>query len=133
MRRKVAFLDDESYVYADASNVPGRYFYHCSDLNEGPCGEKLGKKDKLDKKYYIIQCIFNMGVYGDFFPNDANPPNVPQLRPIEKFRPLSKRPYSKLPSKHHTLKEFGRTWKIVTQDVGRKFWKNLMRNLKKKI
>lgn len=69
----------------------------------------------------------------DFVPKDANPPNCPQLRPIERFWAICKSRYSKLPEKPDTFRKFKLRWKKISLEVGQKSGKNLMRNLRKKI
>ena len=69
----------------------------------------------------------------DFVPKIANPPNVPQLRPIEKFWAICKSKYSKLKDKPNTLRKFKGRWKKISQEVGENAEKNLMRKLRKNI
>lgn len=69
----------------------------------------------------------------DFVPKDINPPNVPQLRPIEKFWARSKSVYSRLQDVPDTFRKFKGRWKKITSEVAKTSGKNLMKNLRKKI
>ncbi|OXA48712.1 hypothetical protein Fcan01_16653 [Folsomia candida] len=69
----------------------------------------------------------------DFVPKYINPPNVPQLRPIEKFWARSKSVYSRLQDVPDTFRKFKGRWKKITSEVAKTSGKNLMKNLRKKI
>lgn len=64
---------------------------------------------------------------------DENPPNVPHLRPIEKFWAQCKKKYSKLRDKVDTLKKFRFRWEKVSNEVANSSGKALMADVKKKI
>lgn len=62
-----------------------------------------------------------------------NPPNIPHLRPIERFWALCKRRYSDLKSQPDTIRKFQNRWKKISDEVGKTSGESLMKHLKKKI
>lgn len=68
-----------------------------------------------------------------FVPKDMNPPNCPQLRPIEEFWALAKAHLRKHVSAADTIQQFEKDWKKVSKLVAKKSVLNLMRNVRKKV
>ena len=68
-----------------------------------------------------------------FVPKDMNPPNCPQLRPIEEFWALTKAHLRKHVSAAETIQQFEKDWKKVSKLVAKKSVRNLMRNVRKKV
>jgi transposase len=64
---------------------------------------------------------------------EDNPPNVPHLRPIEKFWALCKSAYSKLKKTPNTLRKFRFQWKKISFEVARTSGSSLMKDVKKNI
>lgn len=64
---------------------------------------------------------------------DENPPNVPHLRPIEKFWALCKKKYSQLDENVDTLRKFWFRWEKISNEVANTSGKALMANVKKKL
>ena len=69
----------------------------------------------------------------EFVSKDENAPNVPHLRPIEKFWAICKQEYKKLENPPKNISDVSSEWKKIRKEVGEKFGKNLMKNLKKDI
>ena len=65
-----------------------------------------------------------------FGPKDMNPPNCPQLRPIEEFWALMKAHLRKHVSAFETIQQFEKDWKKMSKLVAKKSVRNLMRNVK---
>lgn len=64
---------------------------------------------------------------------DENPPNVPHLRPIERFWAICKQKYSKLKETPDTLRKFRFQWKKISSEVALSSGKALMKDVKRKI
>jgi transposase len=64
---------------------------------------------------------------------EQNPPNVPQLRPIEKFWAECKKSYSKLQKTPDTLRKFRNQWKKISEEISLSSGKTLIEKMKKKI
>ena len=77
-------------------------------------------KTEIEKNMTLVQKI-------------NNPPNIPHLRPVEKFWALCKNSYSKLSKSPDTLRKFQFQWKKISNEVAKSSGKSLMSNLKQKI
>lgn len=53
----VLIMDDETYVYADPSQVPGRSFYHAKDKNGVAFQHRFKPKEKFAEKFMVWQCV----------------------------------------------------------------------------
>lgn len=68
-----------------------------------------------------------------FVPKDMNPPNCPEIRPIEEFWALTKAHLRKHVSPAETIQQFEKDWKKVSRLVAKKSVLNLMKNVRKKV
>ena len=142
-------IDDETYVLADFSQLPGQDFYVADSRGNFSEEFRTKKQSKFPKKFLVWQAICSCGIKSDFFvasgtintqiyikeclqkrllpflrkhnvstffwsdlaschyskttlewyeannvvfvPREANPPNCPHLRPIERYWALVKR------------------------------------------
>ena len=98
--------------------------YHCienvvfwPDISTIHYAKKV--KTEIEKNMSLVQKI-------------ENPPNIPDLRPIEKFWALCKNLYSKLSKSPNTLRKFRFQWKKISNEVAKSSGKSLMSNLKQK-
>uniref|UniRef100_A0A158P5B2 Tc1-like transposase DDE domain-containing protein n=1 Tax=Tetranychus urticae TaxID=32264 RepID=A0A158P5B2_TETUR len=57
----VLIIDDETYVPADPSQVPGRHFFTCSDPENVPIEHKIKQKSKFPKRFLVWQAIDEFG------------------------------------------------------------------------
>jgi hypothetical protein len=68
-----------------------------------------------------------------FAPKDTNPPNCPEIHPIEEFRALTKAHLRQHVSPAETIQQFEKDWKKVSRLVAKKSVLNLMKNVRKKV
>lgn len=66
-------------------------------------------------------------------PREANPPNCPELRPIERYWALIKRSLKKTRKVAKTATEFQHRWRKAYGEVDQATVHNLMKNVKKKV
>uniref|UniRef100_A0A158P4G2 Tc1-like transposase DDE domain-containing protein n=1 Tax=Tetranychus urticae TaxID=32264 RepID=A0A158P4G2_TETUR len=57
----VLIMDDETYVPADPSQVPGRHFYTCRDPENVSIEHKIAQKAKFPKRFLVWQAIDELG------------------------------------------------------------------------
>ena len=69
----------------------------------------------------------------NFVPKDLNPPNSPELRPIEKYWAIMKHELRKHPKVLTTEQEMLKPWLKAEKNVGSSVVQNLMRGIKKKV
>ena len=90
-------------VILDGNSNQDVYLKNCIKQGLEPFIQKFHKNDKilfwpdLATSHYakkVTEYLMSSNI--DFVQKDENPPNVPQLRTIEKFRALSKSHYSRL-------------------------------------
>jgi hypothetical protein len=60
-REKVIIMDDESYVFADPSEAPGKKYYHAKQRGKVPIAHKFKPKTKFSTKYLVWQAIDEQG------------------------------------------------------------------------
>lgn len=184
-------MDDETYVLADFSQLPGLEFY-TADHRGGVDEEfRVKKQTKFPKKFLVWQAIcscsqrseifisqgsINSKIYVEeclekrllpfltkhrvstFFwpdlaschyskatkewygangvvlvPKEANPPNCPELRPIERYWALVKRELKKTKKSAKTDKELIRKWKEASRKVPETTIKAMMEGIPEKI
>lgn len=68
-----------------------------------------------------------------FVQKDDNPPNVPNLRPIERFWALCKKKYKSLNKICDTKIKFRNSWVKISNEIAEKSGKNLFRNFRKNL
>lgn len=68
-----------------------------------------------------------------FVPKDVNPPNTPELRPIEKFWAIMKAKLVKTPKLIKNELELKKVWLKVSKQVGPIIAQNLMKGVKAKV
>jgi len=66
-------------------------------------------------------------------PKEANPPNCPELRPIEKYWALVKRNLKETKTETNDIKSFREKWRYGAKKVGKSTIKALMRGISDKI
>ena len=66
-------------------------------------------------------------------PKSANPPNCPELCPIEKYWALVKRKLFETNEKANGIDDFKRRWRIVTAGVSEDTVRNLMAGIPQKV
>lgn len=64
---------------------------------------------------------------------NENPPNAPELRPIERYWAIAKRNLKKEGGEAHNMKEFKKNWSSATRKIKKKTVQNLMMNVKQKL
>lgn len=69
----------------------------------------------------------------NFVPKDMNPPNSPELRPIEKFWAIMKTKLRKHPKIITTELELKKIWVNTTKTLGKSVVQNLMDGVKRKV
>lgn len=69
----------------------------------------------------------------DFVEKEMNPPNCPQIRPIEKFWALMKGRLRKKDKAADDLEQFKKDWINVSKQVDETVVQNLMRDIKKQV
>lgn len=55
--QKVLLIDDETYVPADPTQIPGCAYYHCRSNEVVPDAARFKGKQKFPKKYLVWQCL----------------------------------------------------------------------------
>lgn len=184
-------MDDETYVLADFSQLPGQEFYVAD--SRGNCEEqyRTQKKSKFPRKFlvwqaictcgkrsksfvtsgtintdvYIKECLqkrllpfYNSHIVSKFFwpdlatchyskrtldwyeqnnvhfvPKDTNPPNCPELRPIERYWALVKKELKATKKVTNDLKDFIPKWRIASSKLQESTIKDLMGGVPGKI
>lgn len=184
-------MDDETYVLADFSQLPGQEFY-VSDVR-GNVAEKFRskKQTKYPKKFLVWQAICSCGQrsqsfvtsgsinseiyikeclqkrllpflsqhkvstyfwpdlaschyskkalewYNDnnvvFVPREANPPNCPELRPVERYWALVKRELKGTKKVSQDMQDFKRRWTTCSKKVTETTIKALMGGFPEKV
>jgi transposase len=184
-------MDDETYVLADFSQLPGQEFY--SAVGRGSIDKKFRTKNKskFPKKFLVWQAICSCGFrsqsfiapgtinseiyvkeclqkrllpfirkhtgsnffwpdlaschYGklatkwyednnvNFVPRDSNPPNSPELRPVERYWALCKKQLKERRKYAKTIEVFKRSWKTASEKVSKDTIQRLMAGIPKKI
>lgn len=66
-------------------------------------------------------------------PKDVNPPNVPELRPIERYWALCKRNLKESKKRAENIENFRRLWQTGSRKVTNETIKSLMLGIPKKI
>lgn len=69
----------------------------------------------------------------NYVPKEANPPNCPELRPIEKYWALVKRKLFETKKKANGIDDFKRRWRNGTEDVSEDTVRNLMAGVPQKV
>lgn len=69
----------------------------------------------------------------NFVSKQHNPPNCPEIRPIEKFWALMKRDLRKRDRSTDSLEKFKRDWNQTAKKLGRSVVQNIMRDIKRKV
>lgn len=69
----------------------------------------------------------------EFMEKEMNPPNCPQIRPIEKFWALMKGPVRKKNKGADDLDQFKKDWRNVSKSIGYTVVQNLMSDIKKQV
>lgn len=69
----------------------------------------------------------------NFVPKAMNPPNCPELRPIERYWAIVKQNLRRRFRPPKSVKTFGIQWKKTVQKIGRSGVQKLMRHVKKKV
>lgn len=184
-------MDDETYIKADAKQIPGLEFYVAKSRFDVPEDIRKKKVDKFAKKYLLWQAICQCGKlskpyittgtinseiyrteclqkrllpflrshggetlfwpdlaschyarstldwYRDnnvvFVPKTANPPNSPEIRPVERFWAIMKAKVRKSSKVFKNELELKKEWMKVTKKVGSTIAQNVMRGLKGKV
>lgn len=168
-------MDDETYVLADFSQLPGLEFYTADHRGNVDEQYRVKKQTKFPKKFLVWQAICSCGKRSEIFisqgsinskiyieeclekrllpflrkhsvsaffwpdlaschyskatkewyeangvvlvPKEANPPNCPELRPIERYWALVKRELKKTKKSAKTAKELKKKWKTASQKI----------------
>lgn len=69
----------------------------------------------------------------DFVEKDENPPNCPQLRPIERYWAIVKRIFKKDGKVSKTMQEFKKNWNAASKKCDNTTVRNLMEGIKSKL
>lgn len=69
----------------------------------------------------------------DYVKKELNPPNCPELRPIERFWAIIKRDLKQTCKPADSVKKFKYNWNRVVKKRGERLAKNLMKDVKKKV
>lgn len=183
--------DDETYVKADFSQIPGNKFYTTKDRGSLEPKFKEQKIEKFAKKYLVWQAICTCGKISQPFistgninseiyikeclqkrllpllkqhsqntlfwpdlaschysnatkkwyeennvivvPRDINPPNCPELRPIEKFWAIMKADCRKMGGESKSVQNFKQKWTKAYKTRGEKLVQTLMAGVKSKV
>lgn len=184
-------MDDETYVLADFSQLPGQEFYVSRGRGNVPEEFRTRKKSKFPKKYLVWQAICSCGersqsfitngsinsdIYTkeclqkrlrpllskhevstffwpdlaschyskvtkkwyeennvDFVPREANPPNCPELRPIERYWALVKRNLKQTRKVTKSVEIFKKMWIAATKKVSSTTIKAMMETIPDKL
>lgn len=184
-------MDDETYVLADFSQLPGRSYYVADGRGNVDDQFKFQKKTKFPKKYLVWQAICTCGERSSKFittgtintdiyikeclqkrllpfirkhnkstyfwpdlaschysksaaewyetnnivvvPKEANPPNCPELRPIERYWALVKRVLKDTKQVANTTKIFSQKWSYSSNKVTKDTIKTLMVSIPEKV
>lgn len=184
-------MDDETYVLADFSQLPGQEFYVAESRGNVEEQYRTQKKSKFPRKFLVWQAICTCGkrstsfvtlgtVNTDiyikeclqrrllpfyknhgvprffwpdlaschyskrtlewyeqnnvlFVPREANPPNCPELRPIERYWALAKRELKTTKKVAKNLVDFKQKWNTASRKVTEETIKNLMEGVPEKI
>lgn len=81
-------------------------------------------KDTMD--WYCLHAV-------DIIPKHMNPPNCPELRPIERFWAITKQKLKKHGKTSNSKQNLGIKWNKVCGEVSRQVVQNLMQGIKKKV
>lgn len=65
-------------------------------------------------------------------PRDSNPPNCPELRPVEKYWGILKQKFRKSRKEAHSINNFKVLWKKATDEVDEACVQKLMGGIKAK-
>ena len=68
-----------------------------------------------------------------FVPKEANPPNCPELRPVERYWALVKRDLKETKGATKSLQDFRRKWKRASEKVAESSIKSMMEEVPEKI
>ena len=184
-------MDDETYVLADFSQLPGQDFYVADERGNVQEEYRTKKQTKFPKKFLVWQAICSCGKrsqifvssgsinteiyiteclqkrllpflrqhrvptyfwpdlaschYGKkalewysnnnviFVPREANPPNCPELRPVERYWALVKRELKNTGKVSQNISDFKRKWTTSSKKVTKETIKSLMEGLPKKV
>lgn len=190
-KKRCVVMDDESYVVADFSQLPGRAFYHArvrfgvarrfkyQSLTKFAtkymiwqaicsCGRKSAvyiAKGTMNANIYIQECLKKrllpflkshdvpplfwpdlarihyakqtLQWYSEnevtYVPVNLNPPNCPQLRPIETYWALVKQKLKKDQKKAKSANSFQKLWLAAAQKVDNSLVQRLMSGLNMKV
>lgn len=69
----------------------------------------------------------------DFVARDSNPPNCPELRPVERYWALCKRELKNTKKVTTDIKDFKQKWTTSSKKVEKSTIKNLMEGLPEKV
>lgn len=97
--RKVIIMDDETYVPLDPSQVPGRKFYHCTNIANVPTSKKTKPKAKFTKRYLVWQALDGFGNISEPYISDGTMDQKTYLRECIQLRLI---PFI---DKHHDRKD----------------------------
>lgn len=184
-------MDDETYVLADFSQLPGQEFYTADSRGNVEEQFRVKKQSKYPKKFLVWQAICTCGKRSSIFiaqgsinseiyieeclekrllpflrqhhvstifwpdlaschysnatkkwyeahgvvfvPKEANPPNCPELRPIERYWALVKKELKKTKQSSRTVQDFRRKWKTASEKVEETTIIRLMEGIPNKI
>lgn len=184
-------MDDETYVLANFSQLPGQEFYVADSRGNVEEQYRTQKKSKFPRKFLVWQAIctcgrrsqpfvtsgtINTDVYireclqkrllpfynshgvSRFFwpdlaschysrravewyeqnnvrlvPREANPPNSPELRPIERYWALVKKELKATKKVTRDLPDFKFKWRAASRSIGEDTIKSLMEGIPEKL
>lgn len=184
-------MDDETYILADFSQLPGQAFYVADARGNVEEQYRTKKQTKFPKKFLVWQAICSCGKrsqtfvtsgsinteiyikeclqkrllpfinqhkestyfwpdlaschYGKralewyanndihFVPRDANPPNCPELRPVERYWAMVKKEMKNTGKMSKDMADFKRKWNICSKKVTETTIKTLMDGIPEKV
>lgn len=184
-------MDDETYVLADFSQLPGQKFYVADARGNVEEKFRTQKQTKFPRKFLVWQAICSCGKrsqsfvttgsinteiyikeclqkrllpfirlhnvstyfwpdlaschYGKqalewyknnnvvFVPREANPPNCPELRPVERYWALVKRELKSTKKVSKSVVDFKRRWTTCSSKVTESTIKTLMEGFPKRV
>ncbi|KAF2887105.1 hypothetical protein ILUMI_19068 [Ignelater luminosus] len=130
---------DETYCAVDPNYVPGRKYYHCTSSEDGMDEYGVFKQKtyfftRCGNMPYAVRCTEFLKLNNvDFVTKVNNAPNIPQVRPIEKYWALLKRECAKRKTLAKNLNSFRQILQTAVRKVSENNGPALMNHLRKKL